>query len=285
VHVILIALNEEDFIREAIRPLYPHVSGISVITQYDRDYYGKRVEPDATAAAVLDYPDPRGKIHLVVRRYNDETASRNHEMSSLCLQPQKGTLPHGVDRAEIDAFHRRPDYFWIVDADEIYDEATVPAILAHLADKSPRGMRVSAWEYGHSWHYRVPADVYLHHHFGFVRHDVRFESRRAVTFNEHRLKKALRMGHLPEHWGTRAFGFIDCPREVGMFHHAAYVRRGGLEGLRAKVEKHSHKGDHVTLDWVEKMLEQKYDYVARDDLPRNIREGDWPEEFWSEIEI
>jgi len=41
IHAIIIALNEEDFIEETIKPIYKYCSGISVVTQYDRDYYGK----------------------------------------------------------------------------------------------------------------------------------------------------------------------------------------------------------------------------------------------------
>ena len=44
--------------------IYPYCAGISVITQYDRDWYGKFVTPDRTVALVLNYPDPEGKINL-----------------------------------------------------------------------------------------------------------------------------------------------------------------------------------------------------------------------------
>ena len=72
VHAIIIALNEEQFIEQTLVPLYEQCSGISVITQYDRNYYGERVVPDATVQKVLSFPDPAGKISLVVRRYTDE---------------------------------------------------------------------------------------------------------------------------------------------------------------------------------------------------------------------
>ena len=93
IHAIIIALNEEDFIKETIKPIYELCSGISVVTQYDRDYYGKKVKPDNTVNHVLDIDDPDGKIHLVVRRYNDETASRNHEMKAIMFNAAKGIQP------------------------------------------------------------------------------------------------------------------------------------------------------------------------------------------------
>ncbi len=83
IHVICIALNEEDFITQFVRTMYPFCSGISIVTQYDRDYYGEMVVPDNTVRWALDFPDPEAKINVVARRYNDETASRNHEMMSI----------------------------------------------------------------------------------------------------------------------------------------------------------------------------------------------------------
>ena len=45
--------------------------------------------PDTTVEKVLSFSDPEGKIHLVARRYNDETASRNHEMMSVMCNASK----------------------------------------------------------------------------------------------------------------------------------------------------------------------------------------------------
>ncbi len=132
IHAIIIALNEEDFITETIKPIYDHCTGISVITQYDRDYYGKPVTPDTTVQKVLSYPDPGGKIQLVVRRYNDETASRNHEMMCVMCDASKRVLTHGTPIEQIRKFHEKPDYFLICDADEIYDINTFPAIVDYL---------------------------------------------------------------------------------------------------------------------------------------------------------
>ena len=281
VHAVIIALNEEDFIRETIRPLYDHCCGISVVTQYDRNYYGDAVNPDRTAELVLNYPDPEGKIHLVVRRHVDETWSRNEEMLALTAAPAARLIPHAVSREELARRYAAPDYFLIVDADEIYDRATVPAIWEYLGRRRPRGMRVSAYEYGHTWNRRVPPEVYLHHHFGFVRAGVLFQCRRQVTFNEFRLKKLLGIARLPDRWAARFYGFIDCPLEIGMFHHAAYVRRGRAK-LLEKVNNHSHREEHITVERVDGALRQRYDSIATSDLPENVRTGEWPPEFFDE---
>ena len=110
VHAIIIALNEEDFILETLRPLYAACSGISVITQYDRDYYRNPIVPDRTTQLVLGFPDPDAKIHLVVRRHIDETVSRNHEMLSLLTRPARNVLPHAWPIEEVLRVQAPPDY-------------------------------------------------------------------------------------------------------------------------------------------------------------------------------
>ncbi len=86
-------------------------------------------------------------------------------------------------------------------------------------------MRVSAYEYGFTWNQRVPEDVYLHHVFGFVKAGILFEERRVITWNEHRIKKILSFLKLNKKLANNILGYIDCPKEIGMFHHAAYVRK------------------------------------------------------------
>ncbi len=154
------ALNEEVFIKNQLQTLYPFCSGISVITQYDRELgTGKPVEPDLTAAHVLGFPDPLGKIHFVVRRSRDEAAARNQEMLALSCQPHRQVMSHGVDSGEIKMFHDTPDYFLIVDADEMYNTNSLPNIIDFLARKRPRGLRMHAYNYVKTWNRRVPSDV------------------------------------------------------------------------------------------------------------------------------
>ncbi len=278
IHAICIALNEEDFITEFLKSMYPFCSGISVITQYDRDYYGKPVIPDSTVKYALEFPDPEGKINVVVRKYNDETASRNHEMMSILSDASRGIKPHGVSLKQVRNFFEPPDYFLIADADEFYDVETFPAIIDYLNEKKPKAMRVSAYEYGFNWNMRVPPDVWIHHQFGFIRAGVMFEERRVITWNEHRVKKLLSFLNLDIKLSNKLLGYIDCPKEVGMFHHGAYVRRN-KEKMIEKMNKHSHSENH-NPDYLKKILEQKYDFIPTDQLPSNIKNGNWPQEFW-----
>lgn len=279
IHAIIIALNEEDFIKETIKPIYELCSGISVVTQYDRDYYGKIVKPDNTVKQVLDIDDPDGKIHLVVRRYNDETASRNHEMKAVMFNAAKGIQPHGVSLDSIKKFHAPPDYFLICDADEIYDINTFPKIVEYLSKKRPNGMRISGYNYFFNWNRREPREKYVHKHFGFVKAGIYFEQRRVLKWNESRLNKlGSKFGQ--QNMGSRIYNFIDCPWEVGMLHHAGYVRRN-KEKLIEKLQRHSHL-ENQDPAYLEKILSREFDLIETKELPVNIQEGTWPDSFFEQ---
>jgi hypothetical protein len=278
IHAIIIALNEEDFITETIKPIYRLCSGISVITQYDRDYYGKMITPDSTVSKVLSYPDPEGKIHLVVRKYNDETASRNHEMMAMMCDASKGIMTHGTPMPEIQRFHEKPDYFLICDADEIYDINTFPAIVDYLKQKKPRGMKVSAYNYYYNWNRRMTREEYVHHHFGFIKAGLMFEQRRVLNWNESRLNKFFLKFGLKQNIGSWFFSFIDCPWEVGMLHHAGYIRRN-MEKMREKMSKHSHLEAHPD-SFLQSNLNLKFPFTPTAELPENIRNGNWPDNFF-----
>ena len=276
IHAIVLALNEEVFIANQLAALYPLCTGISVLTQYDRDWYGKRVTPDATAQRVMNYPDPDGKIHLVVRRFPDQAAALNCEMAALSSQPARGVIGHGAAPEAIRRFHETPDYFWIVDADEFYDPATVPAMLALLARERPRGMRVHAYNYLGTWNRRVPMEAVPFCQFGFVRPGVRFTTIRQVSWNESRLSKLLGILHLPD-FSARAFGFIECPKDVAIFHHGCWL--GGYERLRAKGAKSAHKWAD-TPEYPPSVMNHPAVFVPTADLPASIRNGDWPADYF-----
>jgi hypothetical protein len=277
IHAIIIALNEEDFISETIKPIYEHCSGISIITQYDRDYYGKMLVPDKTIEKVLSFPDPGGKIHLVVRRFNDETASRNHEMKAVLFDASKNIQPHGTPIDKIWEFHRSPEYFLICDADEIYDQATLPGIIAYLETKRPKGMRVNGYDYFFDWNHRIPKEKYVHKHFGFVKAGILFEQRRVISWNESRINKFFKRIKIFKNMGSRLHGIIDCPEEIGMFHHGGYVRKN-REEMVAKLSKHSHLEVNAP-GYLDRILDQEFEYVKTGDLPLNIQCGNWPSEF------
>jgi hypothetical protein len=276
IHAIVLALNEEPFIESQLRTLYPFCSGISVLTQYDRDWYGNKVKPDRTVELVLGFSDPEGKIHLVVRKFPDEAAARNSEMLSLMARPALCVMSHGSSKARIHEFHKVPDYFLIVDADEFYDPETFPEILKYLDQKRPRGMRVNGFNYVKTWNRRVPSNVVRFCHFGFVKPGVLFKMRRTVSWNESRFAKLLQLMHLPD-FSARLWGFIECPWSVGFFHHGCW-----LGGERRLLEK-SARSSHAEFDksgYPEKVAATPHTFIPTEQLPPNLRDGSWPPEFY-----
>ncbi len=276
IHAIVMALNEDVFIANLLDSLYPYCRGISVLTQYDRDWYGKPVTPDRTAQLVLDHPDPEGKIHLVARRWRDQAAALNCEMAALSANAAKGVVSHGSDADAIKSFHRTPDYFWIVDADEFYDPATVPRMLDYLERRRPRGMRVHAYNYVTTWNRRVPMEEVRFCQFGFVRLGVRFTTIREISWNEHRLSKLLRLLRFPD-ISARLFGFIECPKDVAIFHHGCWL--GGRDRLQAKGAKSAHTWANAP-DYAASVSRHRFEWVPASTLPSSIRKGHWPDDYF-----
>jgi hypothetical protein len=277
IHAICLALNEIAFIENQLRTLYPFCSGISVITQFDRDWYGEPVVPDGTAEAVLRFPDPQGKIHLSVRRGQDEAAARNSEMLFFGRRAtSRIKQSHSRRLAETKAFYGAPDYFLIVDADELYDVETLPRILKYLAERRPRGMRVWGYNYALTWNRRCPREVVPFCHFGFVRPGVLFEHRRTVSWNESRMRKALGLLKLPD-ISRRLWGFITCPEEVGVFHHGCWIGGDKRMQLKARVSSHKLEAGMATPETISDSLSRlETVFVPTAKLPRNIREAAWP---------
>lgn len=277
VHAIILALNEEVFIGPQLDTIYPFCRSISVITQYDRDWYGKPVQPDQTASLVLNYPDPEGKIQLIVRRMPDEAAARNMEMLAFNRNSYTGTTSHGRPMKDIEAFHEAPDYFWIIDADELYDVATIPSMLAYLEKRKPRGMRVTGYNYLRDWNHRVPRSVVDFTHFGFIQPGLLFEQRRVISWNESRLSKLLKLLKLPD-WSAQFFGFIYCPETVAVFHHACWI--GENERIAAKFQKSSHQ---ESKEWKPDSVDAIQSvFIPTNELPVNIQNAKWPTHFFSQ---
>lgn len=276
IHAICPALNEEVFIQEQLKTLYPLCSGISILTQYDRDWFGKSVDPDRTVSIVLDHPDPDGKIHLVVRRWRDQAAALNCEMEALSSEPHRGIDSHGSSEEEIRRLHETPDYFLIVDADEFYDPETFGDIVEYLDDRRPRAMRVHGCNYKGTWNRRATDFEFCQ--FGFVKPGLAFEHVRELTWNESRLSKLLRLLRLPD-VSKRVFGFCTCPKEVGVFHHGCWL--GGNERLEKKHKRSAHVWAHDD-EYIESIQEIETEFIPTEELPPNIRNGEWPEGYLEE---
>ncbi len=277
IHAIILALNEEIFIKAQLDTIYPFCSGISIISQYDRDWYAKNVNPDKTTEIILNYPDPEGKIHFIVRRKPDEAAARNMEMLSFNSKSFRKTITHGNEFSLVKKFHSSPDYFWIIDADEIYDSTTIPAIMNYLSKKKPRGMRVTGYNYLRTWNQRVPKEIIDFTHFGFLKPGVLFEQRRIVSWNESRLSKLFKMMKLKD-YAAALYGFIQCPESVGVFHHGCWL--GDNFRIKSKFDKSSHK---ESQEWEPNSVDAfKTVYISFNQLPLNIQQASWPAGFFNE---
>lgn len=278
IHAICLALNEEPFIEELLKSLYAFCCGISVLSQYDRDWYGKPIEPDLTAQIVLNFPDPEGKIHFVVRRHRDEAAARNQEMLAFNDRFSRRIFPFAGSKKEIAELYKTPDYFLIVDADEIYDVDTLGNIIEYLETKRPRGMRVRGYNYVRTWNRRVPSEVVDFKHFGFIKPGVLFQMNRMVSLKEMSLARLFSRLKLPN-FAPSLYGFIDCPEEIGFFHHACWL--GDNERLKRKVtiSGHPQNWDISFANWVDSL---KSTFIPTNELPRNIRQGNWPKHFFEE---
>jgi hypothetical protein len=271
IHAIILALNEEIFIKAQLDTIYPFCNRISVITQYDRDWYGSAVKPDKTTNIVLNYPDPDSKINLLVRRLPDEAAARNMEMLAFNRKSYKNTISHGRSMDDIKSFHNPPDYFWIIDADELYDTDTIPAMLNYLTNNRPNGMRVTGYNYIRNWHQRVPRAVVDFTHFGFIKPGILFEQRRTVSWNQSRIAKLLKMAHLPD-FSNKLYGFVTCPESVGVFHHGCWL--GDNKRITEKFSKSSHReSKDFESDSVDRI---SFEYIPFNKLPINIQKAEWP---------
>src|SRR6185436_12739632 len=98
---------------------YDHVGGITVITTHDRDWHGQPRDAGELVALVLSRQlDPEHKIELAIVNETNEARSRNRAMD---LAAPRATSLRVRQQHAADGPHETPDYFLIIDADEIYE--------------------------------------------------------------------------------------------------------------------------------------------------------------------
>ena len=124
----------------------------------------------------------------------------------------------------------------------------------------------------------MPREQYVHHHFGFIKAGLLFEQRRVLNWNESRLNKFFAKLGFKQNIGSKLFNYIDCPWEVGIFHHAGYIRRD-MEKMKEKMSKHSHLEAHPD-SFLESNLNLQFPFTPTNLLPENIQNGHWPSNFF-----
>lgn len=286
-HAVYVLLNDREFFPASLRSIYPHVSGVTVVTSWDRDRWDRPVPPDTPIDDLLDRSlDPDRKVNVLVSTDVSEARLRNRAMSFARL-PRGARRFVGTDAARSHLVD--PDIFWIVDADEVYTDDDVRRLKHFVAANPAKSYFVYAHSYFKSWNHQVDeAGPYLAvlragQWFGELRH------RRATPWL--RLWRRLAVdGWISQTRAYRAFGARFVPRDVATFHHGNYV------GDRKRIETKLASSGHRTAD-DERWLRDVWDtwtlesrdfhphvppsfpsarYVETDRLPPAIREHDWP---------
>ncbi len=287
VHAIYVALDEPALFRASIASIYDHVDRITVSTTHDRDWRGVPRDPSAITALVLSREvDPERKVDLIVSSETSEARARNRAMDYAAPRRSSVRVRREHDR---DNPYAPPDYFLIVDADEVYDGDDLERLKAYVAEARRPLYRVPCVRYFKRWNYRITGYEWA---ITLVRADQRlpYLRKRDVSLPRRGLARVPRV---PRRARERLLGYVDIPPEIGVFHHGSYVGpRGRIE---AKLQSFGHASE-VPADW----LEQVYDpwttrttdfnpayptmfagaeEVPVAELPTAIREFAWPDEY------
>jgi hypothetical protein len=286
-HAIYLVLNDFTLFPASLRSVYPHITGATVITSHDRDRYGRPVEPDGTVEAVLTRAlDPDRKVNVIVCTEGSEAALRNRAMAFAHPPAPAGRIH---DREQGLAVMPPPDWFWIVDADEIYDTDDVRRLKAFVREHPAPAYWAGSYSYWRSWNWRIAERsrrvVLLRpgRWFDHLRHP-------RLSFVARAVRKLRHLRLLPGRAETAFIG-AQVPREVAVFHHGDWV--GPRERIEAKLARSGHR-DQFIDGWLERVWDQWTPemrdlhpfepemfplaaHVPTARLPAAIREHPWPD--------
>ena len=131
IHTIYTVLDDVPLFHASVASIYEHVDRITVITTHDRDWLGRHREPSALVTTILGRDlDPERKIDLIVSSETNKDVARNRAMDY--ASPRPASLRVRNQNAS-DAPYDPPDYFLIIDADEIYEAADFQRIVGYIA--------------------------------------------------------------------------------------------------------------------------------------------------------
>jgi hypothetical protein len=286
-HAIYFALHDATFFEASLRSIYPHISGATVITRYDRDRWNDPTVPDNTVDLVLSRAvDPERKVNVIVTTDEAEPRMRNRAMAFAHL-PRRARrivplMPGPPQLAQ-------PDYFWHVDSDEIYSDDEIVRLKQFVASHRARAYLLELRTYFRTWNWRVPErDAFVAvtrpgFWFGTIRHPY-------PTVRSRAIRKAMDRQLLPRALGDRLLGFCRVPAEVAVCHHGSYV--GSRERILTKLNNSAERAGHSD-EWVDRVWEPfsggernfhpripelfpEAEYVPTVELPAAIREHQWP---------
>jgi hypothetical protein len=287
-HAIYAVLDDVALFRASVRSVYEHVDRITVITTHDVDWRGLPREPSGLVSTVLARDlDPDRKIDLIVTSERNEARERNRAMDYAA--PRRESWDVRRQSADDPGFEP-PDYFLIIDADEIYEEGALERLSEYVDRDGRRPIyRVPCVRYFKRWNYRVDGYEWP---VALVRADRRLEHLRARRANLAR-RAAARAPGVPQRARDALRGFADVPPEVAVFHHGSYV--GPRSRIEAKIAAWGHADevesgwlDDVWDNWTPSMRDFNPVYpnffhrateISPDTLPPEIRAVDWPSEY------
>lgn len=299
---VIIALNEQEFITKCIAAIYPYVTRLFVVTNYDTDYAGYHHPPDLTYERIVNLDDPDKKIILLFnRRIMDETIQRNWAMltdQSLFRASRFNYLPHAYSKGEILGKYPQTDYYWIIDADEIYDPVTIPGLIEFVQHTRWDAVLVRGHNFFKTWNYRYDLTRRPFWQIGFLRRGRYFHSRRTL-YSPRWFGLVWRV--IPNYYERLLNLYCQAeklPDQVAHFYHGNYI--GDDERIRKKLATSSHALEIKTEEWINKVWtnwnpETKkasypgspealidLDYIPTASLPAIIRENSWPK-GWIEL--
>jgi hypothetical protein len=286
-HAIYFVLHDAEFFKASLRSIYPHITGATVITRYDRDRWDKAVEPDDTIDLILSRElDPERKVNVIVTDDEAEPRLRNRAMA-FAHPPRRARRIVPLMPGAPKLVH--PDYFWHVDADEIYDDEEVARLKRFIADNPARVYMLEFRSYFRTWNWRIAekgtfvAVTRPGFWFGTIRYWY-------PTFRSRLTLKLMRLGVLSEELAHRSLGVRIVPPEVAVCHHGSYV--GDRERIVTKLMNSAERDGH-SEEWVDRVWEPfsghetnihpripelfpRAVHVPTADLPEAIRGHDWP---------
>lgn len=224
--------NEANYIGYSLQSIYPFVDKIIILIS-DGPWKGQSGPKDRTSEIITKFPDSEKKIVSHRGRWRNQTEERNY---ALRMSRDLGM-----------------DFYWVVDADEIYDERVAHFLTGEIL-RYPEIVNFYCgwWTYWRSFYYRI-------------------EPPETSTFVIGRITPAFQFIHArqPEK-GTSCS--LDC-----FLHHYSYARP--FERIKRKMTNITGPGSPVLPGWFEKFK----------NWPQNKNIGDlhpyWPGHWKKAIKI
>lgn len=287
VHAIYVALGEADLLEASARAIYQHVDAITVVTAHDRDWYGRTVAADDLVDRILDRRfDPDRKMSLLVMHETNQARAINRVMD---LHTPSGASARVRPMHAADAAPDKVDYFWIIDADELYDESCVTRLLLHVERTRARYYQVASMHYFKSWNHRVTKPEWF---TAFVRADQRLGQIRNPYVGL-RSKIVHRLPALSADLRARLLGIERIDSSIGWFHHGSYVGPRARIARKVRSSPHAHQ---IAEQWLATVYDTwqpdatnfhptdpgafpAAERVPTAQLPIEIRGHPWPDGF------